>query len=90
MPEPEFPKDFLAFMQNAWNPLSFPFAAVTPTANTAEIEKRINELKAVETWLAFNTGAVQMTIKTLEMQKAALDSLRAAAERVAKPPPSRE
>ena len=37
-----------------------------------------------------NTGFVQMTIKTLEMQKAALESLRAAGEaasRSAQPPP---
>jgi len=44
-----------------------------------EIEKKIGELKTVETWLTMNVGFVQMTIKTLEMQKAALESLTAGA-----------
>ena len=39
----------------------------------------LRELKTVENWLTMNVGFVQMTIKTLEMQKAALDSLSAGA-----------
>jgi hypothetical protein len=81
----EIPKDWFEFMQKAWNPMSFPLPGmITPTVNVEEIEKKINELKAVEAWLTLNTGFVQMTIKTLEMQKTALDSLRAAGE-AAKP-----
>jgi hypothetical protein len=48
---------------------------LTPTADPAEIEKKIRELKTVETWLTMNVGLIQMTIKTLEMQKAALDAM---------------
>jgi hypothetical protein len=78
--EQDFPKDFFEFMQKAWNPLSFPLPGmITPTVSVEEIEKKIGELKTVETWLTVNTGFVQMTIKTLEMQKAALESLRATA-----------
>jgi len=77
MSEQEFPKDFFEFMQKAWSPLSFPLPGmVTPTVDIGEIEKKIGELRTVETWLTMNTGFVQMTIKTLEMQKAALESLR--------------
>jgi len=77
--EQNFPKDFFEFMQKTWNPLSFPLPGmITPTVNVEEIEKKIGELKTVETWLTMNTGFVQMTIKTLEMQKAALESLRTA------------
>jgi len=80
--EPELPKDMFEFMQKMWNPLNFPLPGMfTPTANVAEIEKKINELKAVETWLTMNIGFVQMTVKTLEMQKAALESLSAAAQK---------
>ena len=62
-------------------PMSFPLPGmITPTVNIEEIDKKIGELKSVETWLTMNTGFVQMTIKTLEMQKAALESLRAAGE----------
>ncbi len=83
MAEQDFPKDFFEFMQKAWNPLSFPLPGmITPTVNVEEIEKKIGELKTVETWLTMNAGFVQMTIKTLEMQKAALDSLRAASAAV--------
>ena len=86
MAEQDIPKDWFDFMQKMWNPLSFPLPGmITPTVNIEEIDKKIGELKSVETWLTMNTGFVQMTIKTLEMQKAALASLRAAGEAASKP-----
>ena len=76
--EAELPKDWLEFMQRMWNPMSFPMPGMTmPTVNVEDVTKKIAELKAVETWLTMNVGFVQMTIKTLEMQKAALESLTA-------------
>jgi hypothetical protein len=79
MAEPDQPKDFFDFMQKMWNPLSFPMPGMlTPTMSVEEVEKKIAELKAVETWLTMNVGFVQMTVKTLEMQKAALESLQSA------------
>lgn len=81
MAEQDVPKDWFEFMQKMWNPMSFPLPGmITPTVNIEEIDKKIGELKSVETWLTMNTGFVQMTIKTLQMQKAALESLRAAGE----------
>jgi hypothetical protein len=77
---PGLPKDLFEWMQKMWNPMSFPIPGMlTPTANVDEIQNKIRELKTVENWLTMNVGFVQMTIKTLEMQKAALDSLAAAA-----------
>jgi hypothetical protein len=77
--QPELPKDMFEFMQKMWNPLNFPLPGMfTPTANLEDIQKKIAEMKTVETWLTMNVGFVQMTIKTLEMQKAALESLTAA------------
>jgi len=82
MAEQGLPKDMFEFMQKMWNPLSFPLPGmVAPTADIGEIEKKIAELKAVENWLVLNVGFVQMTLKTLEMQKAALETLQAAAKR---------
>ena len=79
MAEQDIPKDWFDFMQKMWNPMSYPLPGmITPTVNIEEIDKKIGELKSVETWLTMNTGFVQMTIKTLQMQKAALESLRAA------------
>jgi hypothetical protein len=73
------PKDMFEWMQKMWNPMSFPIPGMlTPTADPEEIEKKIRELKTVETWLTMNVGFVQMSIKTLEMQKAALESIEAA------------
>jgi len=78
MAEQGIPKDLFEWMQKMWNPMSFPIPGMlTPTASIEEIEKKIGELKTVETWLTMNIGFVQMTIKTLEMQKAALESLGA-------------
>lgn len=79
--EPELPKDWLEFMQKLWNPMSFPMPGMAmPTVNVEEVERKIAELKAVETWLTLQVGLLQMTIKTLEMQKAALESLMAGAK----------
>ena len=79
MDESGLPKDLFEWMQKMWNPMSFPVPGMlTPTADVGEIEKKIRELKTVENWLTMNVGFVQMTIKTLEMQKAALESLGAA------------
>jgi hypothetical protein len=78
MAESGLPKDLFEWMQKMWNPMSFPVPGMlTPTADVGEIEKKIRELKTVENWLTMNVGFVQMTIKTLEMQKAALESFGA-------------
>jgi len=83
--QPELPKDWLEFMQQMWNPMSFPMPGMgMPTVDTREIDKKIGELRAVEAWLTVQVGLVQMTVKTLEMQKAALESLSSAAQK-AKP-----
>ena len=63
--------------QKMWNPMNFPFPGlVQPTIDPEEIEKKIAELKAVESWLKMNVGMIEMTVKTLEMQKSALETLR--------------
>ena len=84
MAEQEVPKDFFEFMQKMWNPMGFPIPGmIAPTMNVEDLDKKIAELKAVETWLTMNTGFVQMTIKTLEMQRAGLESLKAAGKAAA-------
>ena len=84
MAEQDVPKDFFEFMQKMWNPMGFPIPGmIAPTMNVEDLEKKIAELKAVETWLTMNTGFVQMTVKTLEMQKAGLESRQAAGKAAA-------
>jgi hypothetical protein len=53
-----------------------PFASFDPV----EVEKKINEFKAVEGWLQMQLAMLQMTIKTMEMQKASLEALQAQAK----------
>ncbi len=84
MADQEIPKDFFDFMQKMWNPMGFPIPGmIAPTMSVEDLEKKIAELKAVETWLTMNTGFVQMTIKTLEMQKAGIESMQAAGKAAA-------
>jgi hypothetical protein len=73
--------EMLELMQKMWNPLNIPLPTMmTPTLNPAEVEKKIADLKAVESWLAMNLNMLQMTIQTLEMQKSGLEAIRSSAE----------
>jgi hypothetical protein len=49
---------------------------VAPTINVEELEKRIEELKAVQFWLDQNAVALKATIQALEVQKMTLATLR--------------
>jgi hypothetical protein len=53
-------------------------AAMYATLDPAEVERKINELKVIEAWLTMTLGLMQMSIKTMELQKASLQALRAA------------
>jgi hypothetical protein len=48
------------------------FMALDP----AEVERKIGELKVIEGWLAMSLNLMQMSIRTLELQKASLEALR--------------
>ena len=81
MPEDFSSKELFDFFQKMWNPTSFPITGMfTPTMSVEEVEKKIAELKSVENWLKMNLSFLQMTIKTLEMQKSALQSLHDSAK----------
>lgn len=49
---------------------------VAPTFNVEELEKRIEELKAVHYWLDQNAKALGATIQALEVQKMTLSTLK--------------
>src|SRR5512133_1175784 len=49
---------------------------VAPTLNVDELEKRIDELKAVHFWLDQNSKALGATIQALEVQKMTLATLK--------------
>ena len=49
---------------------------VAPTINVEELDKRIQELKAVQFWLDQNATALKATIQALEVQKMTLATLK--------------
>lgn len=49
---------------------------VAPTLNVEDLEKRIDELKAVHFWLEQNSKALSATIQAMEVQKMTLATLR--------------
>ena len=53
-----------------------PSAWVAPTLDPQELEKRIQELKAVQFWLNQNSQAIAATIQALEVQRMTLKTLQ--------------
>ena len=53
-----------------------PSSWVAPTLDPQELEKRIQELKAVQFWLNQNTQAIAATIQALEVQRMTLKTLQ--------------
>lgn len=49
---------------------------VAPTLNVEDLDKRIQELKAVQFWLDQNAAALKATIQALELQKMTLATLK--------------
>ena len=52
-------------------------AAMFATLDPVEIARKIEELKVIETWLQMSINMMQLSIKTMELQKASLEALRA-------------
>lgn len=81
-------KELFEYFQKMWNPLSFPIPGMfQPTMNVEEVEKKLAELQSVENWLKMNLTFVQMTMKTLELQKSALQTIQESATATAQKPP---
>ncbi|MBJ7379626.1 MAG: hypothetical protein JHC80_02630 [Polynucleobacter sp.] len=52
------------------------FNNAMPSFNVDEIEKRIKDLKSVESWLTLNLNVLHSTIQGLEVQRATLLALK--------------
>jgi hypothetical protein len=60
-------------------PAAMPFpnpAAMFATLDPAEIDKKIAEFRVIENWLNMSLSFMQMSIKTMELQKTSLEALR--------------
>lgn len=71
-------QDPFEMFRRLWAPLGLPVPGMAmPTLDPAEVDKRIADLKSVETWLGMNLNMVKMAIQGLEMQKVALEAMKA-------------
>lgn len=68
--------EFLQSLTRAGAPSSGPSGWVAPTLSVEEIDKRVQELKAVLFWLEQNSAALKATIQALEVQKMTLSALK--------------
>jgi hypothetical protein len=80
------PTDPFEMFRRLWGPLGVPVPGMAmPTLDPQEIEKRIADLRSVETWLNMNLNMLRLSIQGLEMQKAALQAMGAGAGAPKKP-----
>ena len=60
-------------------------AAMFATLDPTELGRKIEELKVIESWLQMSLNMMQLSIKTMELQKASLEALRATQQHGASP-----
>lgn len=86
--------DTLDFVKNLWGSMSLPgmnmagmsmpgmnmAGMVMPTLSVDEINKKITDLKAVESWLTLNMNMLRGTIQALEVQAATIATLQTMGE----------
>lgn len=73
------PPDPFEAIKALWGSMGFAMPGmVMPSFDTAELDKRIADLKAVEGWLQMNLGMLQTTIQGLEMQRSTVAAMQAA------------
>jgi hypothetical protein len=69
--KPVTPQDYFDLMQKMVNPSGHSFQSLMfPTLDPKELDRKISELETVEHWLKANLGMLQLSIKTLQYQKA--------------------
>ncbi|MES2105219.1 MAG: PhaM family polyhydroxyalkanoate granule multifunctional regulatory protein [Pseudomonadota bacterium] len=66
--------DTLAFVKKLWGGMQVP-GMVTPTISIDDLDKRIKDLKTVESWLNVNMNMLRGTIQALEVQRATIATL---------------
>lgn len=67
--------DTLDFVKNLWGSMSVP-GLTAPTLSVDELDKKINDLKAVETWLNLNMSMLRGSIQALEVQRNTIATLK--------------
>jgi hypothetical protein len=72
--------DTLDFVKNLWGSMNLPGTNMSgmsaPPLSAEDLDKRIADLKAVESWLNMNITMLRGTIQTMEVQRATLANLK--------------
>ena len=88
MPNPQMPHipgvgavtDTLDFVKNLWGSMGVPGMSIpglgAPTLSVDDLDKKIADLKAVESWLNVNVSMLRGTIQALEIQRGTLATLK--------------
>ena len=72
------PQDPFEMYRRLWGNLGVPLPGMAmPTFDPKEVDKRIADLRSVEAWLNMNLNMVKFSIQGLELQRAALQAMRA-------------
>ena len=73
MSKPVTPQDMFDMWQKMVNPGAYPLQSLMfPVLDPKELEKKIHDLEVVEHWLRANLNMLQLTIKSLQDQRAML------------------
>lgn len=64
------------FLKKSWAGLNSLPKSITPTFDIEELDKRITDMKAVEQWLQLNLNMLQGTIKSMEIQRGTLATIK--------------
>ncbi len=67
--------DTLDFVKSLWGSMSVP-GLTAPTLSVDELDKKINDLKAVEAWLTLNMSMLRGSIQALEVQRGTIATLK--------------
>ena len=80
MPGAAVVTDTLDFVKNLWGSMSVPGMGVpgmtAPSLSVEELDKKINDLKAVEAWLNLNVSMLRGSIQALEVQRGTIATLK--------------
>ncbi|KAB8042065.1 PhaM family polyhydroxyalkanoate granule multifunctional regulatory protein [Janthinobacterium aquaticum] len=85
MPGAAVVTDTLDFVKNLWSSMGVPGMGMpglgvpgitAPTLSVEELDKKINDLKAVETWLNLNISMLRGSIQALEVQRGTITTLQ--------------
>jgi hypothetical protein len=73
MSKPVTPQDMFDMWQKMVNPGAYPLQSLMfPVLDPEELEKKVHDLEVVEHWLKANLSMLQLTIKSLQYQRAML------------------